>query len=153
MVQQKKRKFPETAPLTEHEFRRRFRMGLIAAWLIPPATGELGMCFLGFWDLRQAGLSLLRFTGVYVVAFTLVAYVVFKRQIFDPVAALADEQHALYNAHATKLRSFPWVFWGLLSLYCSFGPATVLSSNAVFEGVEYTLGNTRCRCSALSRFC
>jgi len=98
------------------------------------------MCFLGFWDLRQAGLSLLRFTGVYVVAFTLVAYVVFKRQIFDPVAALADEQHALYNAHATKLRSFPWVFWGLLSLYCSFGPATVLSSNAVFEGVEYTLG-------------
>ena len=79
-----------TTRLTEEQFQRRFLAGLITAWIIPPATGELGMCFLGFWDLRQAGLSLVRFTGFYIIAFTIFAYFVFKRQVIQPVTELGD---------------------------------------------------------------
>jgi len=125
---------------TRDEFRRRFRIGLIAAWLIPPATGELGMTFLGFWELEEAGLSLIRFTGIYIVIFTLIAFFVFKHLVIEPVVALGDRQPVLIPEHTRRLKAFPWVFWGLLGLYSGFGPATVLLSNAVFQGTEYTLG-------------
>lgn len=126
--------------LTKDIFRRRFRAGLIAAWLIPPATGELGMTFLGFWELREAGLSLIRFTGIYIIGFTLIAFFVFKRQVIEPVMALGDDQQSLNPVHTRSLKAFPWVFWELLSLYCCFGPPSVLLSNAVFQGTRYTFG-------------
>jgi|GEM_PF-2375862 PAS domain S-box-containing protein len=126
--------------LAKDEFRRRFRAGLIAAWLIPPATGELGMTFLGFWKLEEAGLSLIRFTGVYIAVFTLIAFFVFKYLVIEPVVALGDRQPTLVPEHTRRLKMFPWIFWGLLGLYSGFGPATVLLSNAVFQGTEYTLG-------------
>ncbi len=129
-----------SAELSRDEFRRKFRAGLIAAWLIPPATGELGMTFLGFWELEEAGLSLIRFTGIYIIVFTLIAFFVFKYLVVEPVVALGDRQPVLIPEHTRRLKAFPWVFWGLLGLYSSFGPATVLLSNAVFQGTEYSLG-------------
>ncbi len=127
------------AKYTSDKFRRRFRAGLIAAWLIPPATGELGMTFLGFWDSTQAGLSLIRFTGIYIVVFTLIAFVVFKHKIIDPIVTLGENPHTSDPGSTRKLTMFPWIFWGLLSLYCFLGPPSVLLSNAIFEGTKYTL--------------
>lgn len=126
--------------LGKDEFLRRFRVGLIAAWLIPPITSGVGMSFLGFWTLDDAGLNFIRFTGVYVVIFTVIAFFVFKYLVIEPVMALDDHQPVLAPEHIRRLRAFPWVFWGLLGLYCSFEPATALLSNVIFQGTRYTLG-------------
>jgi len=125
--------------ITSEEFRRQFYVGLIATWLIPPVTGVLGMAFLGFWGVEEAGLSLLRFTGVYILVFSLIAFLVFKYLIIESVVALGELQPELVPENTRRLRAFPCVFWGLLGLYVSFGPATVLLSNTVFQGTEYTL--------------
>ncbi len=130
-----------SSELNRDEFRRKFHAGLIAAWLIPPATGELGMTFLGFWELEEAGLSLIRFTGIYVIVFTFIAFFVFKHMVVEPVEALGERRPVHVAEHTRRLILFPGVFWGLLTLYSAFGPATVLLSNAVFQGAQYTLGD------------
>lgn len=126
--------------LGRDEFLRRFRLGLIAAWLIPPITSGMGMSFLGFWTLDDAGLDFIRFTGVYVIVFTLIAFFVFQRLVIEPVMALDEHQPVLTPGHIRRLKAFPWVFWGLLGLYCSFEPVTSLLSNVIFQGTRYSLG-------------
>ncbi len=133
-------KQPLSGQLTKEEFRRKFRAGLIAAWLIPPLTGIAGMTFLGFWDISSGALSVVRFTGIYVLIATFVVFLIFKNLVIEQAVALGDTKNTANPLLVKRLKAFPWLFWGCLSIYSFFGAISVMMSNAVFDGKEYTLG-------------
>lgn len=131
---------PPSGQLTKEEFRRKFRAGLIAAWLIPPLTGIAGMTFLGFWDIYSGALSVVRFTGIYVLIATFVVFLIFKNLVIEQAVALGDTKNTANPLLIKRLKAFPWLFWGCLSIYSFLGAISVMASNAVFDGKEYTLG-------------
>ncbi len=125
--------------MSETEFLRRFRAGLMAAWLLPLATSFLIISLLTDHTVSDLMRTLQHLVGVYTVAGVATGYVFLSRYMQLTVELVNTGKEGDRQKAEVRIARFPHIFAGLFAPYALASPAVVLISIAAQTDTAFSL--------------
>lgn len=119
------------------EFKKKFIIGLIVAWIIPPIAGISGMSFLGFWTLEEGLFSFFHLGWALLLSTSLGTILFFNHFLIKPLKSDSLSHRALEDN--VVLKYFPYIFWVMLGVYCLLGSSSMLLAQDIFANQSHTL--------------